>query len=333
MADDFAASAQPDAQGISLPSGMRLPVVPPLPSKSKPALSREDDIQHASELARKRSAQEAAIRQRIKDRRQEDLERSQQQQRQADIRKEEEKHEKKEYFALKRTRDKQAEADRLKKEQAEKLEKERQAAVAAEKKKKLAYMQDLRETARIKQGMEHHQNVLKAEWAQAKQKAELDHRLRTEQDAHRMRSLQEQAEREARSRRTVVDNEGNQKVYQLEAWHRMKIAEIESERRGQEGALWAVRDPSEAQKRKEEINGVMLVKRRRIENEFKEKKQAIDQETMRKRMGVEEQFRDVRQQIEMQTQTLRRDADRDLARKLEDIEYKYDALLHGKKLK
>ncbi len=296
----------------------------------KTGLSREEDIQRAAEMGRKRMESEAAIRARLKARKEEEARKGQEVALHAEERREELHGKKKEYRREIKERQKQAEEERKRREKEQQMEKEKAGKRAEEKKNREGYMQELREVAALKQAIENRKYKLKLEYEGACKRAHFDRQQVVEQAEFKRHSLEQELEREMRAKSATVEAETHQKLFQLESWRRMRLAAIDSEARSQQASLRG-RSIYEIEKQRTNITATSNVKRKRAETEFKERKQGIENEGRMKSAKVAEELNECRTKGEMECKQRVLEADRKLARTLEELDYSYDAKLHGKK--
>jgi hypothetical protein len=317
---------EPAKAGLENP----LPAAPDAASPPIPPANRESEIRRAAEMGLKRAGQERAIKEKIKARKAEEQKKGEVIAKQFAEHKQEIHEKKKDYRKTVLARKKDLEAERQRSGKEEQLKKETAEKRAAEQKKKLGYMKELREQSDLKEAIRRHHYNLKLEWEAGQKKAEFEHRQKVDGAETHQRNLEQELEREFRARKAVAETEIRQKKYKLDEWHRMSLAAIDSEVRTQISGFRS-QNVFEADRQRVMIEAAAHAKKKRVDNEYKDRRQEIDLEERIRMTKLEDDLKDRRIQGGTELTRVMDEAARELKRKLEELQSKYDALLHGKK--
>lgn len=296
-----------------------IPADEPLPEKPQVSPQRDEEIRRAAALGQKRSEREKQIKQNIKDNRKAEEKRAREGVKMVEEKKEAAKEHIGEYRVANKQRVKEIADEKVRKEK----EAARQADIAkkakAEQKKKLQYMGDLREMGRLKQAAEHREVVLTADEERDRKAANFEFRTKI-LEAERVEALaKESADREVRAQKVILENDMRNKLYQAETWHRMKVAELDAEVHRQAAQLSHITDPAVQRQEAMQAQGLIRGKRKRLDDEYREKQDAIMQEMERRRGEIDTHYYAARAKAESDRRTAGTNADRELARRNEDI--------------
>lgn len=290
---------------------------------------RAESIEQAARLGQQRAAQEKAIKEKIRDARSSEEELKQAQMLDAIRKKEDEDAKKKDYRKMMKKRDEELAADKKRREkQFEAFEKDKKIR-DAKRKKEHGYMNELHENARIKQTMEKRENMLQAQYAQERMKADRERHMKAEQAEHANTVRKEQLERDARARKSVIDTDAHGKEYQLENWKRSQMAHLESEAHGKM-AFATGRNPHEVEQKRAAIDVQMKAQKKKLEKEWQDRKDKIALDAHRRKSDIDTEFYTQKTRSETQLVHDLRDADNNLARRYEEIEGKFKKLFYNR---
>lgn len=313
-----------------MPETSETPAGPDGFGRPKPVAGREAEIRRAAVFAEKRRTEEAAIKAKVRQRKALAEERGEVVAEEFAQKKLETKQRKKDYRKNMLDRKRQQEEEKRRLEKEEQLKKAVEAKREAEAKKKSGYMKELREQADLKEALRVYHYKLKLEWEAGQKKAEFEHRQKFEQAQFKHNNLLQELEQEERNRKEVSETEMRHKIYQLEGWHRMKQAAVDSELVTERARIRS-RNPYEAEQQRTNIETVGKVKKKQIENEFIEKKQQFETEHHYSMNRLAEELKNRRDRGRMELAQTIAEADRQRKNTLDALEHKYNALLHGQK--
>ncbi len=291
------------------------------PAAEKPQVSpqRDEEIRRAAALGQKRSEREKQIKQNIKDNRKAEEKRAREGVKIVEAKKEKAKEHVGEYRVANKQRAKELADEKLRKDKEAARQADISKKAKAEQKKKLQYMGDLREMGRLKQAAEHREVVLTADEERDRKAANFEFRTKI-LEADRLETLaKEAADRDVRAQKVILENDMRNKLYQAETWHRMKVAELDAEVHRQTAQISRISDPGQQRQEAMAAQGLIRGKRKKIDEEYREKQDAITQEIDRRKNEIETHYYAARAKAESDRRTAGTNADRELARRNEDI--------------
>lgn len=279
---------------------------------------REEDIARGSALAARRSREEAAIKQRIKQRKETQAERGKESSRLTAERKEGAIEAKKEFRKEDRRRKKEIEEDKKRREEEQKKFDAYQQSIRDKRKKQQQYMKDLSEVAemKFKREKEALTNRLTAEKARHDAEAKAQFQYNTiDHEAYRAK---DEAEKSLRARRGVVEGESKKKLYKLEELKRMKLDALEAEVRSRKAAI-VRRAPANTTVAENELLGFFRFQRRLIDTDSDKRRSDITAEEHTLKTQAENAYHEEVARIDAQLRAKRYQVDLELSRRLDDI--------------
>lgn len=289
----------------------------PQSEPEKPTVDRSDDIRRAAELAQKRSATEAQRKADIKQAKADELAKGRALMQEDAEKKEISRERKKGFRVMKKARDAEVEADKIRRQKEEKAILAGKEARDKVRKEKQRYMHELHENAAIKQAREQRLNAIKAEADRQRTRAEAEHRRKIEEAERTCAERKEQAERDARARKSVAENELHTHLYQEESWYRSKMRLVEAEVKRQ---ARPAPTPADQARQHAEMQGLLRARTRKLDQEKKDRHQDLQRQLQTKHTEIDNAMYAARTQAENDLHQMVRKADNDLARQIEDIE-------------
>lgn len=259
------------------------------PSQSS-SPDRTADLARAVALGRKRSEQEAARKKQILERKEKDAALSRSAQDALDEKRSEAKEQRKGFRKVRKERDAAIEADKKRRSDLQKLAEEEKAERDAKRKKEQMYMGELHELSRMKIAQEQRKNRLKADYERDKQHAEFLYRSKVEQAAKEEREIKTVLDREARQKKSLLEEEIHKKLFDLDSWKRSQSFALDEEERRLGSPVGAMTPVAAGRLRAMAMQQVR-VKRKKLDTDYNDKKRDTELSFGHRRLEIENDLR------------------------------------------
>lgn len=304
------------------------PVSQPEPAPEQPVSSepdekvmarRDEEIRRASELGQKRFQKEKAIKQKIITEKATLEARQHKAAAEGAKMVEEHKEATKGYRKEFKQRQKDVEADRLRREAERKHAEELRLEAIHKREEEKKYLNELHAAANVKYDRERAEFQLKAKKEKGRHDANAKAQAAYNEIERERGRRRDQIEHEAAARRGIIDTEAKNKVYQLEALKRMQLSEFDNMMRSKINALAALKDRDEIDRRKRDLEIELKTKRKAMDADWEKKKAGLDLEARLKHEASDTQRRTELNASDVDARHKRYEVDLTLGRDLDEV--------------